>query len=464
MSSIKPGKTPEPEELSLAKLHVDVGDLNKKIQKLMLHLSDSNTKELIGHITTLKDIAGKISTSLGNSKEKLTLLKTIEETAERVLQPAAQEAKNILKSSVIDAQTAVLESIVEQPLTPSTLDFELDSTTSSTYSSPDNFGEDSNSSNASSSPDGFRVKPFSPPDDSSIDPNLIFLDEPPTVGFQTELSTVKITAVNFDRDYNRDPNYCFECEVNDRTLTLHGAGERIIKVPGKDECKILIASGSFGRVLFGIDPATGKEIAVKVVKIVGNQTIEDLKTEAGFLMKMHGSKYVLGSSEIGFQGNYMFVVMDKVDGESLSDTMRNKNPPLSVKQKASILLDVARGLKELHDKGIIHRDLKRENILIDKNTIKAQIIDLGLSKTIEEKTQRISGTLRYMSPEASAGEVQGTPSDIYSMGLLIREVWRGETPDTQIDTLLTSCLEKKPEDRASIDDVITGLDALTTTL
>ncbi len=240
---------------------------------------------------------------------------------------------------------------------------------------------------------------------------------------------LKPFLVNADKksfiDYNSNSFHPFPFELNGKKFDVRGAGI------GSDGH--VIASGAFGRVFFGTHPDTPpqREIAVKIVKRNPNQDWKDLQREADFLLKMNGSEHVLGASEVGFHGDYMFVVMDKVDGKELFDKLRDKKSPMTDTQKIQVALDVAKGLKELHAKGIIHRDIKPENILVD-NQGRAKLIDLGLARTIEEKSKRYSGTIPYMAPEVLKQEEQGAATDVYSMGLIIHELFTGMVPYSPI--------------------------------
>ncbi len=306
-------------------------------------------------------------------------------------------------------------------------------------------------------------------------------------------SQVEVSKNNFGQDYNNIPNYSFDLKVNGRSLALQGAGQR------KDGS--IVAAGSFGRVFFGKNPTTGEEIAVKVVKKKPHQTMETLKREANFLLQMKDGKNVLGASEVGFQGDYMFVVMKKVNGTELFDKMQDREKPLSLKEKVNVLLDVVKGLKELHRQGIIDKDLKPENILIDSKTNKAIIIDLGLSRTIAEQTKACSGTPTYMAPEVLKGEPpQEASTDTYSFGIILHELLTGkiledpapafkknhtekdekgfkaritksltvsqdnykrvsdnEAIRTKLANLTNSCLKLKPGERAPLPKILTEL-------
>ncbi len=174
----------------------------------------------------------------------------------------------------------------------------------------------------------------------------------------------------------------------------------------------------------------------------------------------------------------MFIVMEFVDGQ----TLRQKRASLSFKQATEIGIQVADGLAAAHEKGIVHRDIKPENIMIRKDGI-AQIMDFGLAKlrATSSKISRLTkegstvGTAGYMSPEQVQGQDTDHRSDIFSLGVLLYELFTGELPfkgmhetallyeivnvdavpmsavkpdiDPALDGIVLECLVKEPSER-----------------
>jgi eukaryotic-like serine/threonine-protein kinase len=170
----------------------------------------------------------------------------------------------------------------------------------------------------------------------------------------------------------------------------------------------------------------------------------------------------------------MFIVMEFVDGQ----TLRDKRGTIGLKQAIDIGIQIADGLAAAHEKGIVHRDIKPENIMIRKDGI-AQIMDFGLAKLrgVSRLTKEGStvGTAGYMSPEQVQGQDADHRSDIFSLGVLLYELFTGQLPfkgphesalmyeivnvdaapmssvkpeiDPQLDGVLLDCLEKDPKER-----------------
>jgi len=174
----------------------------------------------------------------------------------------------------------------------------------------------------------------------------------------------------------------------------------------------------------------------------------------------------------------MFIVMEFVDGQ----TLREKRGTFSFKQAIEFGIQIAEGLAAAHEKGIVHRDIKPDNIMIRKDGI-VQIMDFGLAKFRESgsKITRLTkegstvGTAGYMSPEQIQGQDTDHRSDIFSFGVLLYELLTGQLPfrgvhetalayeivnvdappmsslkpeiDPSLDAIVLECLEKDPRER-----------------
>ncbi len=174
------------------------------------------------------------------------------------------------------------------------------------------------------------------------------------------------------------------------------------------------------------------------------------------------------------QDGQTFIAMEFVDGQ----TLREKKGSISFKQAIDIGIQLADGLAVAHEKGIVHRDIKPDNIMIRKDGI-AQIMDFGLAKLrgVSRLTKEGStvGTAGYMSPEQVHGQEADHRSDIFSLGVLLYELCTGQIPfkglhetalayeivnvdaapmsavkpdlDPELDRIVLECLEKEPSER-----------------
>jgi len=135
--------------------------------------------------------------------------------------------------------------------------------------------------------------------------------------------------------------------------------------------------------------------------------------------------------EIGEYEHDIFLAMEYVEGSTLKKLIENKNEPLTVKKVLEIAIQICEGLEEAHEKGIVHRDIKSDNIMMtSKGQIK--IMDFGLAKL--KGASRITmagstvGTAAYMSPEQAQGEDVDQRSDIFSLGVVLYELLTTHLP------------------------------------
>jgi serine/threonine protein kinase len=193
-----------------------------------------------------------------------------------------------------------------------------------------------------------------------------------------------------------------------------------------------ISSGSFGKVYKAIDSNTGMRFAVKQVELksdeISKTKIATLKSEMDMLSKLNHPRIVkyLGS-EITNENLYIF--LEYFPSGTLQD--HRKCFDLNEKIIVNIATQILEGLVYLHSKGIVHRDIKSNNILID-TLGNCYLVDFGSAKFLEDLNwKKIEGTLNYMAPEFFRKGFSGkyTPEcDIWSFGAVILELLTGSAP------------------------------------
>jgi serine/threonine protein kinase len=133
--------------------------------------------------------------------------------------------------------------------------------------------------------------------------------------------------------------------------------------------------------------------------------------------------------EISESDGLDFITMAYIEGQSLD--VRIESGPVDQKEAIDLMIQVAEGLQEAHEKGIIHRDIKSANIMVTTKG-QAKIMDFGLAKLTEgpqfTKTTKIVGTVAYMSPEQAKGEKVDIRSDLWSLGVVLYELLAGQLP------------------------------------
>ncbi|MBN2227648.1 MAG: serine/threonine protein kinase [candidate division Zixibacteria bacterium] len=163
--------------------------------------------------------------------------------------------------------------------------------------------------------------------------------------------------------------------------------------------------------------------------------------------------------------NRYYFVMEYVDGTSFKEIITN--PKYTIRQKLEVLTRVLKGLDYAHKNGVIHRDVKPANILIDREG-NVQVADFGIAQIVNKPDQEmtssdvIMGTLAYMSPEQKLSSANVTlATDIYAVGIMLYEILAGQKPlgrfklpsevnpkvDSRFDDVVARCLSQEPSDR-----------------
>src|SRR6185436_14184116 len=115
-------------------------------------------------------------------------------------------------------------------------------------------------------------------------------------------------------------------------------------------------------------------------------------------------------------GELVFFVMSFVEGETLGERLRARGP-LTPHEAARLLQDVAWALGYAHGRGVVHRDIKPDNIMLERGTGRAVVMDFGIAGAAHETAVEVTGTAQYISPEQANGEPTDGRSDLYSLGV-----------------------------------------------
>lgn len=143
--------------------------------------------------------------------------------------------------------------------------------------------------------------------------------------------------------------------------------------------------------------------------------------------------YDTGEAEID-GGPLPYIVMEYVDGDTLRDIVRGKGP-LPPRRAMEVVADVCAALDFSHKAGIVHRDMKPANIMINRAGA-VKVMDFGIARALADtsnpmtQTAAVIGTAQYLSPEQARGETVDARSDVYSVGCVLFEILTGEPPFT----------------------------------
>lgn len=198
-----------------------------------------------------------------------------------------------------------------------------------------------------------------------------------------------------------------------------------------------IGHGSCCLVMSAISKITGNRVAIKgydKYKLLTSHRKLYVKREIG-AMKLLNHKNIVKLLEVIDTPKEIFLVIELAEGMSLIDYMKSKpNKQIIEKESVIIFKQIMEGINHCHEKNVIHRDIKMDNIIIDKN-LNVKIIDFGFSTWINpgQKLKLYCGTPSYMPPEiVTKKEYYGPPVDIWSLGVLLYAMLTGVFPYTGV--------------------------------
>jgi serine/threonine-protein kinase len=213
-----------------------------------------------------------------------------------------------------------------------------------------------------------------------------------------------------------------------------------------------VGRGGMGIVCLAHDRKLQRDVAIKTLPPhladnaeIRERFLREARTAAG--LSHPNIVPIYHADEVGGR---VFFVMGYVDGQSLAQLLRDHGP-LSARRAAEILIDVAVALAYAHERGVVHRDVKAENILIDGHSGRAMVTDFGIARLAEAKpltqTGSVLGTVYYMSPEQVSGDVVDGRSDLYALGVVGFLALSGHFPfesDTPSAVLVAHVTKKAP--------------------
>lgn len=237
-----------------------------------------------------------------------------------------------------------------------------------------------------------------------------------------------------------------------------------------------LGHGSAGEVWLAEDINLGRQVALKLPRSQDPETMSllfEAKTAASLR-----HPHIVSVYEVGLDGEQVFIASEFIDGMTLRDFLSAGKPKIDV--AVDLLTCIARALHYAHQQGIVHRDVKPANILLNTERL-PYVADFGLAKRIDadetiSNDGQVVGTAKYMSPEQASGNTRATNarSDLYALGVIMFEMLTGETPfrgnvraildqkvnvdpptprtlnpslEKDLETICLKCLEREPSKR-----------------
>ncbi|NIM98827.1 MAG: protein kinase, partial [candidate division Zixibacteria bacterium] len=263
-------------------------------------------------------------------------------------------------------------------------------------------------------------------------------------------------------DNPEDTRYCGNCAAPlkpdkdipaPHTKTLHMPIREFAKgstVASRYEIAEELGRGGMGVVYMAKDAKLKRTVALKFLSL---ELTRDSEAKERFIHEAQTASVldhpnICTVHEIDEDEGQMFISMAYIKGESLREKV--KAGPMKLQESLDIVVQVAEGLNEAHEKGIVHRDIKSANIMVTAKG-QAKIMDFGVAKLAGQtrftRTGATMGTAAYMSPEQSRGEKVDHRTDIWSLGVVLYEMVIGQLPfrGDHEQAMMYSILNEEPE-------------------
>jgi eukaryotic-like serine/threonine-protein kinase len=226
------------------------------------------------------------------------------------------------------------------------------------------------------------------------------------------------------------------------------------RIGGRYEILKFIGGGGMSRVYLAHDIILDRDVAIKVLNYDFSNE-EELKRR--FMREALSATslthpHIVDIYDVGEDGDIHYLVMEFIEGQTLKEYITS-NGPLAPEQALPIMRQLVSAISNAHYNGIVHRDIKPQNILMDQDG-NVKITDFGiamaLSATAYTKTNSVLGTVHYLSPEQARGGMATKKSDIYSLGIVFYELLTGKLPfsgESAVSIALKHLQEETPSVR-----------------
>ena len=230
----------------------------------------------------------------------------------------------------------------------------------------------------------------------------------------------------------------------------------------------VIGVGGMAIVFKAEDILMNRTVAIKMLK---NDMSEDSEALRRFIneskaVAMLSHENIVNIYDVSVKGNTKYIVMEYIEGITLKSFLKRKGGTLSWRETLNITEQILRALEHAHSKGVIHRDIKPQNIMLLKNGL-IKVADFGIAKLPDNDsftlTDKAVGTVNYISPEQAMNEPADERSDLYSVGVLMYELSCGQLPftgDTPVSVAYKHVNDTPQHPREIRPDMPEGLDQI----
>ena len=237
-----------------------------------------------------------------------------------------------------------------------------------------------------------------------------------------------------------------------------------MQLNGRYRLEAQIGAGGMSTVYRATDTVLERHVAVKLMHrefAEDSDQLERFRREARAVAQL-SHPHIVNVIDAGEDSGHPYIVFEHVDGETLKERIRRLGR-LPVDQAVAYAIEIARALGAAHARGIVHRDIKPQNVLIGPDG-SAKVTDFGIARSLDDEgltaAGRVLGTTDYVSPEQALGREVGGQTDIYSLGVVLYEMLVGDVPfdgDSQVAVAMRHVREDFPDVREHRPEVSASL-------
>lgn len=239
------------------------------------------------------------------------------------------------------------------------------------------------------------------------------------------------------------------------------------QLDGRYEVRELIGIGGMADVYKGFDLYEQKTVAIKILKeeYLTNEDFKRRFRNESKAISVLSHPNIVKIFDVNFGDTVQYIVMEFVDGITLKEYIQQQNVVIW-REAVHFTVQILRALQHAHDTGIVHRDVKPQNVmLLQDGTVK--VMDFGIARFARDNGRTISekaiGSVHYISPEQAKGDITDERTDIYSVGVLLFEMLTGKLPfdgDTPVTIAVKQMQEEAPAPRSINPEIPIGLEEI----
>ena len=224
------------------------------------------------------------------------------------------------------------------------------------------------------------------------------------------------------------------------------------QLSGRYRLDAQVGTGGMSTVYRAFDATLERRVAIKLMHrdiAADSDQLERFRREARAVAQL-SHPHIVGVIDAGEEDGRPYIVFEYVEGETLKDRIRRLGR-LPVDEAIAYAIEIARALGAAHGRGIVHRDVKPQNVLVDEEG-SAKVTDFGIARSMDDSgltaEGRVLGTTDYVSPEQALGHDVNGQSDIYSLGIVLYEMLTGDVPfhgENQVSVAMKHVREDLPD-------------------